>query len=121
MFSFQLQKNYRNPALLKVAARAPFCMNPWCEFGPSYEPGSIVGCHSNLQRHGHGGSIKAHDLVAFLCFDCHNLLDGRAKGWSPEKKELVFLESAFQSVLWMLRMGILKLASSTEILSMDLT
>jgi hypothetical protein len=95
-------KVYRNPALLKLAARATRCMNPWCECGP-IEPGSIMPCHSNLQRHGKGKGLKAHDLTAFLGPVCHDLLDGRRKGWDPEKCELVFLEASWWTTLYLLR------------------
>lgn len=103
MPSFLKEKVYRNPALLKVAARAPRCFNPWCQFGPYYEQGSIVGCHSNRQRHGKGLNLKAHDLTAFMCHGCHDRLDGRAGDWSEDFQDRVFLEAFFATTLWLMQ------------------
>lgn len=61
--------NYRNRALLNLAKDAP-CMN--C----GAQNGTTVAAHSNSLRHGKGRGIKAHDsYIAFLCFECHRLMD----------------------------------------------
>lgn len=96
------QVNYRNPKLLKLAAEAPCCMNPGC--GVPNE-GNIVACHSSKQRHGRGMGIKAHDITAYLCFDCHNKLDGRVYGWDALQKEQVWAEALYQTMLWLFQSG----------------
>lgn len=106
MPSFLKQKVYRNPGLLKLAARAPRCFNPWCG-GRYYPLGSFVPCHSNAQRHGKGTGLKAHDLCAFMCSECHDRLDGRAGAWTREQKEAIFAEAFFQTMLWLLEENLL--------------
>lgn len=92
--------NYRNPTLLKLARECPRCM--CC--GVSNQ-GQVVACHSNKQRHGKGIGHKAHDLCAYMCFDCHNLLDGRKPGWDSIQKELAFADGLFKTMLWLLQEG----------------
>jgi hypothetical protein len=63
---------YRNPKLLREAR------NHACQ-GCGADDGTIVAAHSNMQCHGKGMAQKAHDcFIAFLCFACHNIVDGRA-------------------------------------------
>jgi hypothetical protein len=66
--------NYRN-AKLRESAKHESCVS--C----GRDDGTVVWAHSNQQRHGKGMGIKAHDLFgAYLCHDCHDLLDGRITG-----------------------------------------
>lgn len=91
---------YRNSKLLKLAAKAPRCMicHGGCE-------GEMVGCHSNYLRHGHGTGIKSHDLVVYACGTCHDLLDGRRKGWDSMQKELAWSDGLFNTFLWLFKSG----------------
>jgi hypothetical protein len=48
---------------------------------------TVVWAHSNLQRHGKGKGIKAHDLFgAYLCAFCHGWFDG-SSGFTPPSVE----------------------------------
>lgn len=94
-----MDANYRNPDLMAVAAQAPHCMNGGCL---KLNEGDVVGCHSNFQEHGKGTGYKAHDLVAYLCRRCHDLLDGRVSGWDPMQKRMVFFDALYRSILWLL-------------------
>lgn len=97
--------NYRNPQLLKLASKAPHCMRKACG---APNRGQVVACHSNSQEHGKGTSLKAHDIPAYLCDECHALLDGRTPGWDAMQKALVFAGALFESWLWLMRSGHLK-------------
>jgi hypothetical protein len=47
-----------------------------------------VSCHSNLQRHGHGSSIKAHDCFAVPGCDCCNWYLDQSHAPRAEKEAL---------------------------------
>ena len=66
---------YRNPKLLALARYAPKC---FCCGADNI--GNVVAAHCNSLRLGKGISFKAADLPAYLCHDCHDSYDGRAKG-----------------------------------------
>lgn len=100
--------NYRNPKLLKLASMAPRCMNPACG---CVNRGQIVACHSNSLRHGKGTGIKAHDIPAYLCDHCHDLLDGRQGDLCRADKERLFLESVYQTWLWLMQEGLIEVAA----------
>ena len=92
--------NYRNPKILALASECPTC----CHCGRTND-GTIVACHSNSQRHGKGVGLKAHDLPAYLCRECHDILDGRAGTLTRFERDQLYLESAWESYLWLLQSG----------------
>lgn len=95
--------NYRNKKILDFARECPYCMH--CR---ASNRGQIVGAHSNWIKHGKGKGIKAHDLVAYLCNHCHDVLDGRVDaGMSKSEKEMMFLDAVFFSTIWLLQTGML--------------
>lgn len=100
-------RNYRNPKILDSARVAPHCMR--CGVA---QDGQVVACHSNAIRHGHGQSIKAHDIPAYLCPECHDLVDGRNQGLSTllprEARERIFLEAVYETILWLLESGTMR-------------
>lgn len=98
---------FRSPKLLHLAERAPHCMH--CKI---WNRGQVVACHSNSQRHGKGTGIKAHDLVAYLCPTCHDLLDRRTGEMPREDRDAMFLEACWQSTLWLLQEGLLKVVAA---------
>lgn len=95
--------SYRNPKILGAARVAPHCMR--CGV---HNEGQVVPCHSNAIRHGHGAGHKAHDLPAYLCGACHDLVDRRAGGLSREESERIFLEAVYETILWLLESGQMK-------------
>jgi len=89
-------KSKRLLALAQEADECAFCRTP--------NDGTIVACHSNKLKHGKGLSLKADDLVAYLCGNCHAMADGRL-GWKLDQKDrdLVFYEGVFNTCLKWLR------------------
>ena len=74
--------NYRNKKLTQ-SAKHERCVS--C----GADDGTIVWAHSNMQRHGKGMGIKAHDLFgAYLCSQCHFKYDNGA--WSRQDAEVWF-------------------------------
>lgn len=54
------------------------------------QDGTIVTAHSNLQEHGKGTSIKAHDCMsAWLCHRCHSEYDQGKSMTKDEKREFI--------------------------------
>lgn len=98
--------NFRSPKLRKYALEAPHCMSRACR---AENHGQIVGAHSNKLAHGKGKGIKAHDIVAYLCNDCHDIYDGRKNTWMDKaEREMMFQDAVYESILWLLQTGRLK-------------
>ena len=97
--------NFRCPALLKLAAKAPHCMRRSCRISNA---GQVVAAHSNRQSEGKGRGIKSHDIPAFLCGRCHDEIDGRSGYLTQDEREVEFDEARFETILWALRAGHLK-------------
>lgn len=100
---------YRNPKLLKLARLSP-CQ--WC--GTSAGQDNVVACHLQgfrAQGFGKGTGIKPNDAcTAFLCNECHDLMDRRKS--HPTISELEPGEYAelwgyliLKTHLWLLREG----------------
>lgn len=100
MLSFPKEKNYRNQKLRDLAREAEYCCS--CK---KPNDGTVVAAHSNAQKHGKGLGVKAHDVVCYVCKDCHDLLDGRTGGLTRAEAYLMFLEAVYETVLWLLRTG----------------
>lgn len=64
--------------------------------------GTTVSAHCNLTVHGKGIGIKCPDcLVAWLCHECHSLLDGQTGNWTKEEKRTMWYRAfAFTVVQW---------------------
>ena len=97
---------FRSEEMRKLASAAPNCMN--CG---EVNRGQVVACHSNSLSHGKGIGQKAHDVPAYLCGDCHDLLDGRTGNLTREEKRAMFLESAYKTILWLLQSNHLQVAA----------
>lgn len=91
-------KTYRNHKLLTLAADVPHCM--WCH---SANHGQVVAAHSNQLRHGKGTGYKAHDVPAYLCNHCHDIVDGRAGKYNNMEREFIFYEALYDSFVWLLQ------------------
>ena len=89
--------NFRSQALMDLASECPHCMNQSCG---AYNIGQIVGCHPNGLRFGKGMGQKSHDLVAYLCGDCHKILDGAG---DRRELEAMFLDAFYWSTLWLIQ------------------
>jgi 5-methylcytosine-specific restriction endonuclease McrA len=104
MPSLLKEKNYRNPRLLRLAEKSPIC----CICGKPND-GTVVACHSNSIQDGHGTGIKAHDLPAFGCRECHDRVDGRIdKHLTRDERALLFYRGVYNTWLLCMREGWLK-------------
>lgn len=88
---------YRNPNLLRLAAKAPKC---FC-CGRDND-GTVVACHSNEQTMGKGMGIKAADVVAYCCATCHEEIDGRNSLLTPYQRKSQWAMAATRSIRWAL-------------------
>lgn len=76
---------------------------------------TVVPCHSNQLRHGHGLGIKAHDAFTVPgCMRCHSWLD---HGWydsnyTRDERERVFMLAWERWMLDLLRSGRLVIAGN---------
>jgi hypothetical protein len=77
------------------------------------DPATVVPCHSNLLRHGHGAGLKAHDaFVAPGCAHCHTWLDhGPA---ARAEKERVFMAAWERWILFILIRGEIAVSRARE-------
>lgn len=80
------QKNYRSKKLLDAARDCPCCM--MCD---KPNDGTIVAAHyQGFRQHalGKGTGIKPSDAAAaFICSECHDMVDGRTPGASQNQIE----------------------------------
>ena len=65
---------YRNAKLLALAKEAPYCFRCRAPNG-----GQIIAAHANMESMGKGIGHKAADIPAYLCGDCHDIVDGRKR------------------------------------------
>ena len=69
--------------------------------------GTVIWAHSNMQRHGKGLGIKAHDLFgAYLCHKCHHEYDNGQE--SSESKRIWFMQAWELSMVIACKKGYLK-------------
>ena len=90
---------YRNPALLRLAAKSPHCMS--CKMANA---GQVVAAHSNSIEDGKGMGMKASDAcIAFLCHDCHSEVDqGRQdRSWKRE----TWFDAYRATMRWLIESG----------------
>ena len=90
---------YRNPGLLRLAAKAPRCM-----LCGAANDGQVVSAHSNSQRDGKATGLKASDAaIAFLCWTCHGRVD---QGNEPKAVKFDLWEAAHRATMrWLIESG----------------
>lgn len=92
---------YRSEKLRKAARDRP------CALCSSY--GTTVAAHSNALEHGRGIGHKAPDyMVAYVCQDCHDIIDGRKGGLSKEEKREMWMRAWQRTVKVWFEEGIVK-------------
>lgn len=107
MPSFPKDLNYRNRKLLDLGRFAPKCFSCGSE-----NTGIVIPAHSNAMRHGHGMGLKAHDIPAFVCKTCHDIIDGRMDvGMTRDERHEMYLAAVYETFLWLLREGYLVVKS----------
>lgn len=100
MRSMPKEPNFRSLKIMALAKESPTCM--WCG---ALNHGDVVGCHSNSQAMGKGTGHKAHDVPAYLCYQCHALVDGREGHFTREFREDAWRRAALKSIVWLLSEG----------------
>lgn len=88
---------YRNKKLLALARVAPKCF--CCG---SDNDGTVVAAHSNMQIMGKGMGIKSADLPAYVCYSCHDHIDGRKTQNHLGTGRAEWCEAAVASLRWAL-------------------
>ena len=106
---------FRNRRLLDLAHGIDTCQNCGSQRTEGMDP-----AHSNLDEHGKGKGLKAHDCFwAALCFACHAWLDnsgGRAFDpsgrfhWDRDGKREMFLRAMHKTWLLLWQTGKLRIA-----------
>jgi len=106
--AIEKNKAFRNRKILDLCHRMNECtlQIPGCI---GYSMDGLEPCHSNWQEEGIGIGIKADDIVAAGCHNCHMELDDRAN-LSREEKVWYWRRGAIRTVRHWLRQGWLKLA-----------
>lgn len=73
--------------------------------------GTIVAAHCNELALGRGFAHKTPDyLVAYLCHDCHDAVDGRAHGLTREEKRAMWNRAYVVTVSWWFRDALIVVA-----------
>lgn len=103
------ETNFRCPKLLALAKECPHCMS--CG---DHNQGDVVAAHSNNRAMGKGMGIKAHDLPAYLCRVCHDIVDGRSGDYTRDfrdYREFMWHRAMAKSMVWLLQEGHLKVTA----------
>lgn len=94
----------RTQKLLDAARHYP-CAN--C----NRQDGTIVAAHCNELALGRGFAHKTPNyLVAFLCHECHDVVDGRRGGLEHEQKRQIWNRAFVVTQSWLWRDGLVKVA-----------
>ena len=74
----------------------------------NHNPDTVVFCHINSIRHGHGVGIKTH-FGAYGCSSCHDAIDGRVKTQyqSVELKNALY-EAVLETLSKLIDKGLVK-------------
>ena len=91
---------FRSIKLLQHAQDAPHCM--LCR---AANHGNVVGAHLPFGVEFKGIGHKPPDLVAYVCGDCHDRIDGRTQGGSRADRLFDFYLALYRSVVWLLETG----------------
>ena len=101
--------NFRDRKFLDLAHGMNDCtlQIPGCV---GYSPEGLEPCHSNWQEEGIGHGIKADDIFAAGCHNCHMELDDRAN-LNREEKVWYWRRGVIRTVRALLRSGKIKVAA----------
>ena len=102
MPSFLKTKYYRSPKMLKAMRLFP-CAH--C----GAEDGTVIGAHLNAQWAGKGRGIKASDIVAALCAQCHTDCDNFRGEWALDP-DLLQLKAVWETMRYGFENGIFVVA-----------
>lgn len=75
------------------------------------DDGTVVAAHNNELALGRGFAHKTPDyMVAYLCHECHDVVDGRRGGLDLEQKRAIWNRAYVQTVAWWFRDKLVKVA-----------
>ena len=83
-----------------VSSKAPHCMSCGC-----YNGGNFAGCHLDGLTRGKGMGQKSHDVLAYLCQECHDMLDARTGTLTPFERDVMGLRAVYDSMVWLMSAG----------------
>jgi hypothetical protein len=102
--NLQKRENYRNKTLLNYAKDSP------CQFCGSDDK-TVVACHISglyANKCGKGTGLKPDDTAsAYMCFDCHDLYDGRTReaNFGEAERAAMFAVACANTYRWLLITG----------------
>ena len=98
---------FRSPDLCSLARKAPKC------FGcGKVNTGDVVAAHWRGLVYGAGTGLKSPDcLVAFVCRDCHDLIDQRAGCMPAEDRFRRWADAHCKSFVWLFDEGFVRVAA----------
>lgn len=64
--------------------------------------GTTIAAHANSHRFGKGLGVKSEDqFTAYVCYNCHDLIDGRSGKLSREEREAMWIDAWIKTVrIW---------------------
>lgn len=99
----------KNPPIRSQKLRLAAKDAPRCFSCGKPNDGTVVGCHPP-DKLGKGGGMgyKGHDLLAYCCRSCHDIIDNRALGTSSKERDELWLDAFYHSTVWLIQAGVLK-------------
>lgn len=95
-------KPIRLPNLLKAAKDSP------CQ-ACGADDGTIVAAHGPKSLCGGGMGTKPSDFTAFLCAECHDIVDGRRlMTWEPHERAELWTRALIRTLEHCYREGVLR-------------
>ncbi len=100
----------KHPAVPKTAKLLQAARNYPCA-NCNRQDGTIVAAHCNELALGRGYAHKTPDyMVAYLCHECHDAVDGRRFSLSREAKHAMWHRAYCVTVSWWFRDGLVSVA-----------
>lgn len=91
--------------LRESARNAPYC---FACFNVN-EGGDLVLAHSNALGHSRGFAFKTPDYFgAIMCFECHNMVDGRVGDLSREGRKQMHQRAHDHTLTWWFETGLIE-------------
>lgn len=113
----RLMDRYRLPgSLLKIdtPSKLQHLLNAAATYRCAHchrDDGTVVAAHCNELALGRGFAHKTPDyMVAYLCHECHDVVDGRRGGLDLEQKRAMWNRAFVVTQSWLWRDGLIKVA-----------
>lgn len=102
--------NFRSDTLRSLARFCPVCT---CCGTPNPDPEQSILCGAHWRELGNGAGtgLKPNDLLAYVCKNCHDLIDQRFGDLSSTDRFVLWARAHMKSTLWLIRSGHLEVAA----------